>query len=195
MAAIAKTAAELRVSNHVWEKNKNVTGLFHNASDAGEICPAGFLVKPVSLLPNQGYTGIDNENAWIMQTAAEADATGEIYFCNTFNVQEIADANGNVYKVGANTLGLPLPADMRGTYTRIDGLEMHDQIRFGEGNFTAAPTVGKFATIADGLLTPAASAPTDAGTLYFEIMSTGTFTVGAYAGFGYVQVRAHRVIA
>ena len=195
MAAIAKTAAELRVSNHVWEKNKNVTGLFQNASDAGEICPAGFLVKPVSLLPNQGYTGIDNENAWIMKTAAAADATGEIYFCNNFNVQEISDNNGNVYKVGANTLGLPLPADVRGTYTRIDGLEMHDQIRFGEGNFTAAPTVGEFATIADGLLTPADTAPTDAGTLYFEIMSTGTFTVGAYAGFGYVQVRAHRVVA
>lgn len=190
MAAIAKTAAELRVSNHVWEKNKNVTGLLV----VDEVCPAGFLVKPVSLLPNQGYLDTNNENAWHMDTATAEDATGEIYFCNTFNVQEIADNNGNVYKVGANTLGLPLPAGMRGTFTRIDGLEMHDQIRFGEGNFTATPTVGEFATIADGLLTPAASAPTDAGTLYFKIMGTGTFTVGAYAGFGYVDVRAYRVI-
>ena len=195
MAAIAKTAAELRVSNHVWEKNKNVTGLFHNDSDEGEACAAGFLVKPVSLLPNAGYTGIYNENAWIMKAAAAEDATGEIYFCNTFNAQELEAIDGNIYKVGANTIGLPIPADHRGTFTRIDGLEMHDQIRFGEGNFTATPTVGEFATIDDGLLTPAATAPTDAGTLYFEIMSEGTFTKGAYAGFGYFQVRAHRVLA
>lgn len=194
MAAIAKTAAELRVSNHVWEKNKNVTGIFQ-MNGAGDICPAGFLVKPVSLLPNQGYFDApDNENAWIMNTAAAADATGEIYFCNTFDVQELQDVNGNVYKVGANTLGLPLPVNAFGTFTRIDGLEMHDQIRFGEGNFTAAPNEGEFATIANGLLAPAENAPTDAGTLYFKIMGTGTFTVGAYAGFGYVDVRAYRVI-
>ena len=194
MAAIANTAAELRVSKHVWEKNKNVTGLFHNASDQGEICPAGFLVKPVSLLPNEGYTGVYNENAWIMKTAAAADATGEIYFCNTFNVQELQGAGDNVWKVGHNTLGLALPAGERGTFTRIDGTEMHDQIRFGIGNFTATPTVGEFATIANGLLTPAATAPTDTGTLYFEIMEIGTFTEGAYASFQFVRVRAHRVI-
>lgn len=195
MPAIANTAAELRVSNHVWEKNKNVTGIFQDASGAPDICPAGFLVKPVSLMPNEGYTGINNENAWVMQPADTADATGEVYFCNTFDVQELVDVHGNVYKVGANTLGLEIPAGQRGTFTRIDGMEMHDQIRLGVGNFAATPTVGQYATIAGGLLTPSATAPTTTGTLYFEIMSTGNFTVGAYQGFGYVQVRAKRVLA
>lgn len=196
MAAIANTAAELRVSNHVWQKNKNVTGLYQDASNsnAPDICPAGYLVKPVSLMPCEGYTGVKNENAWIMNMADDTDATGEVYFCNTFNVQEVTAPDGNIYKVGANTLGLSLPAGERGTFTRIDGTEMHDQIRFGIGNFKSTPTVGQFATIEDGLLKPAAAAPTATGTLYFEIMATGTFTTGAYASFGYVDVRAHRVI-
>lgn len=196
MAAIANTAAELRVSNHVWQKNKNVTGLYQDASNsnAPDICPAGYLVKPVSLMPCEGYSGIKNENAWIMNMADDTDATGEVYFCNTFNVQEVTDALGNVYKVGPNTLGLAIPAGERGTFTRIDGMEMHDQIRFGIGNFKSAPTVGKFATIEDGLLKPADTAPTTTGELYFEIMATGNFTTGAYAAFGYVDVRAHRVI-
>ena len=193
MAAIAKTAAELRVSNHVWEKEKNVTGKFQE-SDADAVCAAGYLCKRVSLLPNEGYTSINNENAWLMNAATSSDVTDEIYFCNTFGVQELADANGNVYKVGRDTLGLALPAGQRGTFTRIDGIQSHDIIRFGEGNFASAPTVGKFATIDAGKLKPAASASSTAGELYFEILGTGTFTVGAYAGFTYYDVRAKRVL-
>ena len=195
MAAIANTAAELRVSNHVWEKNKNVTGLYQDAAngDAPDICAAGYLVKPVGLMGNEGYANIKNENAWIMNMADDTDATGEVYFCNTFDVQEIVAPDGNIYKVGPNTLGLPIPAGVRGTYTRIDGYEMHDHIRFGVGNFKSTPTVGKYATIEDGLLKPADSAPTTTGELYFEILATGTFTTGAYAAFAYYDVRAIRV--
>ena len=193
MAAIANTAAELRVSNHVWEKEKNVTGLFQT-SGADDICAAGFLVKRGALLPNEGYTGIKNENAWYMNAATADDATDEIYFCNTFGVQELADAQGNTYKIGRDTLGLAIPAGQRGTYTRVDGIQSHDIIRFGAGNFSSTPTVGQFATIANGLLAPAASAPTTAGTLYFEVLSTGVFTVGAYAGPTYYEVRAKRVL-
>ena len=193
MAAIAYTAAELRVSNHLWEKNKNITGKYQESA-TDTICNAGFLCKPVSQLPCDGYsTAIYNENAWLMNMADDTDATGDVYFCNTFDVQEIA-AGDNIFRVGAKTLGLPLPAGERGTFTRIDGFEMHDQIRFGVGNFKSTPTVGQYATIEDGLLKPAASAPTTTGELYFEILATGTFTEGAYAAFTYYDVRAMRVI-
>ena len=192
MAVIADTAAELRVSNHVWEKTKNVTGLYQDAAnnDAPDTCAAGYLVKPVGLMDNEGYANIKNENAWIMNMADAADATGEVYFCNTFGVQEITAPDGNIYKVGPNTLGLPIPAGERGTYTRIEHL---DHIRFGVGNFASTPTVGKFATIDDGLLKPANAAPTTTGELYFEVVGTGTFTTGAYAGFAYYDVIAHRM--
>ena len=194
MAAIKDTAFELRVSNHMYDTTKNITGKFQEGSPAADaVCAAGFLVVPGNRLPNEGYTGINNENAYYMGVAG-TDTDPAIYACNTFNVQELTDAFGNAYKVGTNTLGLPIPEGYRGTYTRIDE---GDMMRFGIGNFTAAISTNGFATLGTstnaGKLVPAASAPTTTGALYFEIVESGTFTQGAYAGFGYVLVKAHRV--
>lgn len=186
---MANTAFEMRVSNHMFDTTKNVTGLYQ-VSGVDTECPAGLLVKETTQLPNEGYTGVNNENAWYMNAAA--NGVGTIYACNTFNVQMVTAPDGNVYKIGKNTLGLPIPAGMRGTYTRIDEEELY---RFGVGNFTAAPTEGqKIATIgAGGLLTAGTAAPETAGALYFEILETGKFTVGAYSGFAYYLLRAKRV--
>ncbi len=185
---VPNTAFELRVSNHIWDKQKNVTGLYVNG-ETPELCPAGFLVRESAPLPNEGYTGIANENAWKMEAASGTEDF--IYACNTFNVNEIQDpVTGNVYKVGTNTLGLPIPAGQRGTYTRIDE---GDIARFGVGDFASAPTVGQYAGVQDGKLVPAADAPTTMGALYFEVLATGTFTQGAYASFAYYLLRAKRV--
>lgn len=192
MAYIEKTAFELRVSNHGFDSTKNITGLFQNGSSAAEACSAGFLVAPEKLLANEGYEGVNNENAWVMK--ASANGAGDVYACNTFNVNIVKDpVTGAEYKVGTNTLGLPIPAGERGTYTRIDH---GDIIRVGIGNFTSAPgTSDVAASIADGQLASAASAPTAAGTLYFKILGKGTFTQGAYAGFGYYDLQAVRILA
>lgn len=186
------TAFELRVSNHVWEKQKNITGLY-KPDETPVTCYAGQLVVQETQLPNEGYTGLNNENAWVMGGPGD-DLTQDIYACNTFNVNEIQDpVTGNIYKVGSNTLGLPIPAGQRGTYTRIDE---GDMMRFGIGNFTAAPTVGQYAVInAAGVLVPSAVIPTGINTLYFEVLSTGSFTQGAYASFAYYLLRAKRVRA
>lgn len=185
---VPNTAFELRVSNHIFDKTKNVTGLFMNGP-SNELCPAGWLVREADALANEGYADLNNENAWIMEAAEGKESF--IYACNTFNVNEIQDpVTGNIYKVGTNTLGLPIPAGQRGTYTRIDE---GDIMRLGVGNFASAPTVGQYATIQAGKLVPAADAPTAMGTLYFEVLSTGTFTQGAYASFAYYLLRAHRV--
>lgn len=189
MPHIENTAFELRVSNHMFDTTKNVAGKFQNSTPADEECPAGFLVVPTGKLPNEGYSGVYNENAYLMGAAAEATAE-EIYACNTFNVQELPGPFGTSYKVGTNTLGLPIPAGQRGTYTRIDE---GDIMRLGVGNFASAPTVGQYASVQDGKLVPAADAPTTMGALYFEVLSTGTFTQGAYASFAYYLLRAHRV--
>lgn len=200
MPNIEDTAFELRVSNHMFDTTKNITGKYQEGSPAADAeCPAGFLVVPGTRLPNEGYfdetagTGIRNENAYLMGAAGDATAEA-IYACNTFDVQEIAGPFGTAYKVGSNILGLPILAGHRGTYTRIDE---GDMMRFGIGNFTAAISDNGFATIGAttnaGKLVPAAAAPTDTGALYFEIVETGNFTQGAYAGFGYVLVKAHRV--
>lgn len=193
MAAITNSAFELRVSNHMYDTTKNITGKFQNSTPADELCAAGFLVVPGGKLPNEGYSGLYNENAYIMGAATSAAAEA-IYACNTFNVQELTDAFGNAYKVGTNILGLAIPAGQRGTYTRIDE---GDIIRLGIGNFTTAISTNGFATLGTstnaGKLVPAAAAPTDQYALYFTIEGSGKFTQGAYAGFDYVDVKAHRV--
>lgn len=193
MAAITNSAFELRVSNHLFDTTKNITGKFQNSTPADELCAAGFLVVPGDKLANEGYSGIYNENAYIMGAAGTATAEA-LYACNTFNVQELTDALGNAYKVGSNTLGLAVPAGQRGTYTRLDE---GDICRFGIGNFTTAISTNGYGTLGTstnaGKIVPAASAPTATGTWYFTIEGSGKFTQGAYAGFDYVDVKVHRV--
>lgn len=189
MAEIKNTAFEVKVSNHEFDSVANITGLFQNASDEAEACAAGFLCVTDELVQNEGYpTGVLNGNTWVMNAANNASPTTPIYACNTFNVNELADpVTGEVYKVNGNTLGLPIPAGKLGTYTRIDFTG--DCIyRFGVGNFTTAPVVGSNYVASNGML--ALSESPSAGTPMFTVLRTGTFTQGAWAAFGYADVKA-----
>lgn len=191
MAYIANTAFEVRVSNHEFDSVANITGKFQNSTPADEICSAGFLCKRVSLIDNEGYTGLKNSNTWIMQAGA---ATDILYAANPHNVNEITDpVTGNVYKVSRNTLGLPIPAGVEDTFTliRADGTHVY---RFGVGNLTTALGANGYLTCGTstnaGKLVPAAAAPDAGSGIYFQVLGTGTFTEGAYAGFGYVDALA-----
>ena len=200
MAFIKNTAFEVKVSNHEFDSTANITGIFENGSGEKEICSAGFLCVRKDLLGNEGYTDvgpagatvtIQNENSWSMAAAAADDlAQKGIYACNPFDVNMLTDpVTGGVYKVGSNTLGLPAPAGYPVTYTKIRFDNDH-VYRFGAGNMSAAVGSNTFFTIADGLLVPAAAAPTASGAAYFELVKTGNFTQGAYNGFAYYDLRA-----
>ena len=193
MAAITNSAFELRVSNHMFDTTKNIAGKFQNSTPADEICAAGFLCVPGTKLDNEGYSGIKNENAYLMGAAGSATAEA-LYACNTFNVQELSGPFSTVYKVGHNVLGLAVPAGERAAFTRLDE---GDICRFGIGNFTTAISTNGYGTLGTstnaGKIVPAASAPTTTGAWYFTIESSGKFTQGAYAGFDYVDVKVHRV--
>ena len=52
------------------------------------------------------------------------------------------------YNLGANILGLSIPADEIGDFTE---LRVGEQYKFGAGNFASTPTVGEFVEIDDGL--------------------------------------------
>ena len=188
MAYIANTAFEVRVSNHEFDSAANITGVFQNGSSAAEICSAGFLCKRDSQTQNEGYpAGTKNTNTWVMTAGA---ATDILFAANPHNVNEITDpVTGNTYKVGANTLGLPIPAGVRDTFTYInpDGTHIY---RFGVGNLTTALSTNGFLEVSSGLLAPAAAAPDAGSGIYFQVIGTGTFTEGAYAGFGYVDALA-----
>lgn len=194
MSYIAKTAFETRVTNGRFDDLQNITGRYQAGSPAADAdCSAGLLCVRASKLPCEGFTGIYNENAWIMNAAADtATADDVIYAANTYDWQLLADQNGNLFSVGHGTLGLGIPAGRNGTFTRIDFDGQH-VYRFGEGNLSTAISTNKFFTIANGLLVPAASAPTDAGSIYFELAGTGAFTEGASAGFTYYDAIAKKI--
>jgi hypothetical protein len=192
MAYIANTAFEVRVSNHEFDSVANITGKFLNGSDEPEICSAGFLCKRVALIDNEGYpAGTKNGNTWTMQAGA---ATDILFAANPHNVNEITDPiSGNVYKVNRETLGLPIPAGVEDTFTmiRADGAHVY---RFGVGNLTTALGSNGYLTCGTstnaGKLVPAAAAPDAGSGIYFQVLGSGNFTQGAYAGFGYVDALA-----
>lgn len=196
MAFTANTAFEVKVSNHEFDSVANITGIFGSYSGddfAAADCSAGILCRRHSLVHNEGYpSGVMNGNTWTMvanQAATTDDVkSSPIYACNPFNVNEIADGQGNVYKIGHRTLGIGIPAGERDTFTRIkfDGEHIY---RFGVGNLSASLSTNGYLTLAnDGKLTPAAAAPSSGA--YFVVVGSGNFTEGASDSFGYVDAMA-----
>ena len=193
MAFISNTAFEPRITNNRFEDLCNVTGMYQ-ASSANADCSAGLLVKRNGQLPCEGFTGVYNENAWYMNAAAATDTIDTvIYACNTYDTQLLSNG-ANDYFVGYKTLGLGVPAGRYGTFTRID-FDNQSVYRFGVGNLSTTLGNNTYFTIANGLLVPAASAPTDAGSIYFELRGTGNFVEGTTNSFGYVDVVACKVSA
>lgn len=188
MAYIANTMFETKVTNAVFDETLNVAGKYQ-ASSADADCSAGLLCVRASALANQGYTSIYNTNAYIFNAAAATDITG-IYACNPFQVQEGTSARGNVYKIGAETLGLGIPAGEIDTFTEIQ-FDNKSIYRFGIGNLSTAISTNTYFTIANGLLVPTAAAP-KAGTPYFKLVGSGVATEGAYASMTYYDVMACR---
>ena len=182
MAFIANTMFETKVTNAVFDETLNVAGKYqYSAADAD--CSAGLLCVRASALPNEGYSGLYNTNAYIFNAAAATDYDG-IYACNPFQVQEGSSQRGNVYKIGAETLGLGIPAGEVDTFTKIE-FDNKSIYRFGAGNLSTAISTNTFFTISGGQLVPAASAPAKAGKPYFKLVGTGTATEGAYASMTY----------
>ncbi len=175
MAYIANTAFEERVVNK-GDWTLRVPGKFNISSPA--VCSAGFIVTKNGLLNNEGYgTAIKNLNSWDM-VASTAGAEDELYICNPYNVATLTDIDGNDYRVGYGTLGLPLPAGEMGTFTKVEKEAIYS---FGAGNFSAAPTAtNKYCAVANGLMVPDDEAP--ATGWYFELIEIGNFAKGRYLG-------------
>lgn len=207
MAYIANTFFEVIVSNAARDKKQNVAGYFGTVSDGvltGVDCSAGQLAVRNMLAPLEGYQGakdyqgntvsLSNGNTWYFTKATAGTVAGRpgdetgIYACDTHDVQNVGG-----YNLGANTLGLGIPAGERGNFYE---LHVGDQICIGAGNLTTAVSTNGYAKVsADGLFTPAASAPTD-GSVYFILRKTKPVNEGtSYVGVGYVYEVARSVSA
>lgn len=189
MSFIANSAFEARIVNDRFDDLSVIAGKYYVSTTATD-CSAGQLCTCDSLLDCEGYTSVKNENTWKMVKATNSTvASTPIYACDPHD-WPLADASGNLYAVGHETLGLGIPAGRYGAFRRIhfDNVSVY---RFGVGNLASTLSTNTYFTIsADGLLTPGASAPVTSGTPYFVLRDKGTFTEGTTASFGYIDVVA-----
>lgn len=209
MASIANTAFEVSVSNITRNETQNVPGYFGAGTGdnfAADICAAGFLCVRSELTLSEGYEQYStlNGNTWRMIAAANGNAaTGRLgdhtglYAFNSYDVNQISQGTApwqNTWKVGANTLGLELPAGVRGDFTE---LIVGEQYKFGAGNFSTAPSDNTtiYATIANGLLVASSTEPAAGSGVYLKIWRQNVpFTVGTrnapFAGYVCEVLRA-----
>ena len=191
MAFIPNTAFEARIVNDRFDDMANIAGMYE-ASDAAADCSAGLLCIRSELTDCEGFAGIKNENSWIMNAAsADANIDVPVYACDPHDWPLLGNGR-NLWAVGVETLGLGIPAGRYGSFRRIhfDNVSVY---RFGIGNLSAALGDNTYFTIANGLLVPAAAAPDDAGSIYFQLRGTGNFTEGTTASFQFIDVVACRV--
>ena len=195
MAFIEKTAFEARITNNDRENLSHIAGVYQ-AGEANADCSAGLLCVRKGQIPCEGFTGVYNENTWYMKAATTADnAESVIYACDTYDVQLLPGKGGKLFAVGAETLGLGVPAGRYGNFTRID-FDGQSVYRFGEGNVTLNKEGDKYFTINSGVLTSTTTKPASDGALYFELRGTGKFTEGAGQSFGdYDLVACKPVVA
>lgn len=199
MAFIANTAFEARLTNNMYDQKANVAGQYQSSGDPAD-CSAGLLCVRSGKVPNEAFdnpsgTRVYNENTWFFEAAADTVTMDDvIYACDPHDWPLVTTANGNVYAVGHETLGLGIPAGRFGNFCRID-FDGQSIYRFGIGNLNASLGSNTYFTIDTGLLEPAASAPATAGAIYFTLEGTGTFVAGNGQAFTYVDVIGHKVSA
>ena len=195
MAYIAKTAFEARITNNEFEELAQIAGKYQE-SDVDEVCSAGILCVRGEQLDCEGFTGVKNENSWVMNAASSSvTADDVIYACDTHDVNIVVDPiSGAQYAMGTNTLGLPAPKGRICNFCRID-FDGQSVYRFGEGNIDGTVGTNTFFTIDDGLLVPDDEAPATAGSVYFELRGSGKFIEGTSESFGYYDVVAKKVTA
>ena len=145
------------------------------------------------LIPSEGYEDFDilNGDTWyfnattanVIPAGMTGDKTG-IYACNTYDVNKVTSGDLQ-YNLGANTLGLTVPAGNRTDFTE---LLVGEQYTWGADNFSTAVSTNTYFTIgANGQWVPTGSVPTTSGVVYGELKRTKPVNEGtSYWGVGYV---------
>lgn len=195
---------EVTVSNSVNDQTQHVAGKFGTNTGVSFVpaaCAPGTLCVQNGLIPSEGYEskGILNGNTWYFNAASNGtvgglgDHTG-IYAFNNYDVAKAT--NGNLqYNVGANTLGLSLPAGNLGDFCEI---RIGEEYSFGDDQFSTKPGATAktgYATISSGKLVYSADAPAAGSGVYFVVLRRKPVNEGTkFAGYAYV-LKAFRAAA
>lgn len=186
MAFTASTAFLPRMWNNRNDDLQNIPGLYGSVSGSSFItadADAGLACNKGAHIVGGGY-----------QMTLASDGAQDIYFCNQGDVQRVPFGAANLFAVGVETLGLGAPAGELCTYTKAIPGETY---AFGPGNFsTIVTTTNKYATVSNGYLVGSSSAPSDAGTIYFELdaaLGIDVFTEANYGAFSRYNLLCRKV--
>lgn len=186
MAFTASTAFLPRMWNNRNDDLQNIPGLYGSVSGSSFItadADAGLCCFKGDHMVGGGY-----------QMTVATNGAKDIYFCNQGDVQRVPFGAANLFAVGVETLGLGAPAGELCTYTKAIPGETY---AFGPGNFsTIVTTTNKFATVSNGYLVGSSSAPSVAGTIYFELdaaLGIDVFTEANYGAFSRYNLLCRKV--
>lgn len=186
MAFTASTAFLPRMWNNRNDDLQNIPGLYGSVSGSSFItadADAGLCCFKGAHIPGGGY-----------QMTLATNGAQDIYFCNQGDVQRVPFGADKLFAVGVETLGLGAPAGELCTYTKAIPGETY---AFGPGNFsTIVTTTNKYATVSNGYLVGSSSAPSVAGTIYFELdaaLGIDVFTEANYGAFSRYNMLCRKV--
>jgi hypothetical protein len=186
MAFTASTAFLPRMWNNRNDDLQNIPGLYGSVSGTSFITAdtdAGLCCFKGDHMVGGGY-----------QMTIATNGAKDIYFCNQGDVQRVPFGVDKLFAVGVETLGLGAPAGDLCTYTKAIPGETY---AFGPGNFsTIVTTTNKYATVSNGYLVGSSSAPSVAGTIYFELdaaLGIDVFTEANYGAFSRYNLLCRKV--
>ena len=139
---------------NVFKTGKMMSNVVDSALTTGKAAAEmidGALVTLGDLAPDTAYAafGANEYDTYVID--APAAATDRVALVDYAGRSETV-IDGNTYKVTEKLVGLKVPA---GGITRVRIPYVDDIFWLGEGNFSATPTVGKYATAAAGVFTHA----------------------------------------
>lgn len=161
---------------NVFKTGKMLSGVadtYLASATASVALPDGALVVLGNLAADTTYeaTGVEYDT---YVAAAPAAATDEVAIVDYAGISE-GTISGNVYKMGNKLFGLTVPI---GTSTRVRRFALHDKFWLGDGNFSAAPTVGQYGIATASAFTHAPSASLPASGYAVKILTSKSLTAG-----------------
>ena len=132
------------------------SGVLKNGSTYLDIPNGAFATMDYTLEVDYGYGAtVQDPNVFVFTRPAAV--TNKAYVADLSMVPEASDAQGNTYRLGADTTNLTLKGTSK-IPARFRELAMDETLELGDSNFGSTPTVGQFAILTVGATTLAPNA-------------------------------------
>ena len=132
------------------------SGVLKNGATYLNIPNGAVATMNYTLETDYGYgASVADPNVFVFKTPGAL--TDKAYIADLSMVPEASDAQGNTYRLGADTTNLTLSGTSK-IPARFREAFMDDTLELGDSNFVSEPTVGQFAILTVGATTLTANA-------------------------------------